>query len=260
MGGVGTGKTLLMRICQRFLAKFSQKDTFSYKHINQLANEYIEYGFSVLERFDKKDLWIDEVGLFDKESIKRYGNNSNIFEELIMHRYEKFIYNGVKTHITTNLTPQQIEAEYNPRIWSRLKEMCNMIPLTGKDRRDYAKPKPVLKSEQLTQKTEQEQEQDIAQGILEHWRECQKAERYLPCGVFNMLAWVYYDFLDRHQIIQYTPQQKYEALKSAQHKIGEAHNQWGKSLKNEEINIAKAILFEDFILNQNVQQKLSKFL
>lgn len=267
LGGVGTGKTLLMRIFQRYLSLKGK--TFAYKHINQIANEYIEIGFSAFNRFDAKDLWIDEVGLFDKESVKRYGNNVNVLEELIMHRYDRFVFAGVKTHVTSNLTPAQMQSEYDPRIWSRLKEMCNMIPLTGRDRRDTAKPKNNTIAQQKLVITQEQKDKDMAIGIIEHYKLCKNTGSYQPCGIYDMLASTYYDFLDRHKIINYTAKEKHEALSLARVKNIEPESNSIKALITQtlqaetEINLinrAKGILYKDFISKNDVLTKLSKFL
>ncbi|WP_448529178.1 hypothetical protein [Raineya sp.] len=266
MGGVGTGKTLLMRIFQRFLLLKTGK-TFAYKHINQLANEYIETGFLAIQHYDQKDLWIDEVGLFDKENLKRYGNNANLVEEVIMHRYERFVWTGVKTHLTTNLTPKQIEQEYGSRVWSRLKELTNMLPLTGKDRRDFAKPKPRKKEadEAENKPNQQEINRDIATGIMSHYQLCRERGEYVDCGIYNMLAHIYYDFLDRHGIINFTSQEKWKALEEAK-KINYLQEKQSfknliqQNLQSSNINTAKALLYKDFILNNDVPRKISQFL
>ncbi len=194
MGNVGTGKTMLMRIFQRLLMLKSET-TFACRHIREIANMYIEDGAGVLNTWDGKDLFIDELGLTEKENVKRWGNNANIVSEIIMHRYDKFVYDGVKTHFCTNLTEQQLASEYDPRVWSRIKEMCNIIPLTGTDRRNIAKPNK-KKIEQLpVQISQSEMNKKFLENIIKHQEDCIENKKYVPIGVDNGLAFIYYDFL-----------------------------------------------------------------
>lgn len=266
LGPVGTGKTLLMRIWQRFML-YKDKKTFSILHINALANNYIEQGASSLEKYNQKDLLVDDIGLFDKEDVKRWGNQTNVFEEIVMYRYEKFIDNGIKTHFTTNLTVEQIEKEYNPRIWSRLKEMCNMIPLVGLDRRDYAKPrKKVIEVPKTI--SQEEQDKESFKTVIDHWKKCREIGEYIDFGFMNILANVYYDFLDRKKILQYSDSDKRAAMINANSiLLKEAENEFKNLVKktieppseNAKINRAKSLLFQDFIMNNDVEKILNPY-
>jgi DNA replication protein DnaC len=55
---------------------------------------------------------------------------------LINHRYE----HELPTLITSNLTPNQLSASVGERVYSRLSEMCQRIPLKGDDRRRILRP------------------------------------------------------------------------------------------------------------------------
>jgi DNA replication protein DnaC len=55
--------------------------------------------------------------------------------EILTDRYDMFIRHKMKTHITTNLTFQQIKESYGGRFYDRMKEMFNVISLTGKSLR-----------------------------------------------------------------------------------------------------------------------------
>jgi DNA replication protein DnaC len=78
-------------------------------------------------------LMIDDIGT-ETEALNHYGTKINWFKDFIETYYLKYrSYNGLI--ITTNLGGAQIEARYGYRVRSRLREMFNVIELTGKDLR-----------------------------------------------------------------------------------------------------------------------------
>lgn len=72
----------------------------------------------------------DELG---RETIpaKYYGNEVNVMEQIFQLRYDM----KVKTHVTTNLRPFQIEKYYGEHIYDRAIEMFNFIEVKGESRR-----------------------------------------------------------------------------------------------------------------------------
>jgi len=65
-----------------------------------------------------------------EELANAYGNKRNVIEEIIFARYEAglpFRY----THVTTNLDSDMIEKLYGERLLDRLREMCNVITISG---------------------------------------------------------------------------------------------------------------------------------
>lgn len=76
----------------------------------------------------------DDLGT--ENAKKHFGNESNVMEEIILNRYDNPNLTG-KTHITTNLSAEQIEELYGPRVRSRLRQMCNFLVFNpkGGDRR-----------------------------------------------------------------------------------------------------------------------------
>jgi len=47
--------------------------------------------------------------------------------EILLSRYDIFKAKNWKTHITTNLNAEELEARYGSRVRSRLREMMNVI-------------------------------------------------------------------------------------------------------------------------------------
>jgi DNA replication protein DnaC len=142
VGPVGCGKTTLLK-----LFSANQKASFQIMSCRRLADMYADLGPEILHRFslevniptsldtfyqNKIGLCFDDLGT---ENVKKnFGNASNVMEQIILNRYD----NGVPfyfTHLTTNLTVDEIEQMYGTRVRSRMREMFNMIVLTGNDRR-----------------------------------------------------------------------------------------------------------------------------
>ena len=72
-------------------------------------------------------------GIAEKDVIS-YGDRINLMEELMLDRYDNKIPFD-QTHITTNLTVDEIESRYGTRVRSRMREMFNLIELHGSDMR-----------------------------------------------------------------------------------------------------------------------------
>jgi hypothetical protein len=153
MGGVGSGKTLLMRGLSSLLNKF------------RVNNEGYNPGFrilpaySVVEGFSKKgydiflegllsktisisdgrvsnncelidcNLMIDDIG--SENIANHFGITCNIIGELILRRYD----GKHQTFATTNLDSKLLNTFYGDRDYSRMKELFNEIHLKGGDRR-----------------------------------------------------------------------------------------------------------------------------
>jgi site-specific recombinase XerD len=72
-----------------------------------------------------------------EQQIKHFGNDCNVMAEILITRYEHFIDNKSKTHITTNLSASEIEKLYGNRLRSRMRNMFNVISFdaNSKDKR-----------------------------------------------------------------------------------------------------------------------------
>lgn len=82
---------------------------------------------------DKAKPWtwcFDDFGL-EAVSVKNYGNEANILEEIMLDRYDLALSVGMKTYITTNLDVAMIEQNYGTRVRDRFRETMNVIKLTG---------------------------------------------------------------------------------------------------------------------------------
>ena len=134
IGGLGVGKSAMMKIMQRIF-----KDTDSRF---RWVNSYDLKDLSELYTVSKMDLYIDDIGI--AVDVKRYGNTVNIITEILMERYDLFINSGFKTHISSNLltaiasdnnSVPTLKSVYGARILDRIKEMTDVIKFKGDSQR-----------------------------------------------------------------------------------------------------------------------------
>lgn len=141
MGGVGTGKTTIMR-------SFANNPLCSFKinSARRISYDFAENGFAIVKSLASIDtsprnafgqtelgLCIDDLGT--DEERKHYGDKVNALTEIILNRYDSLPHRY--THITTNLNAEAIEKIYGSRIRSRMREMFNLVSFDTKapDRR-----------------------------------------------------------------------------------------------------------------------------
>lgn len=144
-GPIGCGKTSLMHIFNYFL---SSKPRYIIKTTREISYEFYEKGFTVISKYGtlsyqqgnnsakKPTIYcFDDLG--SEKNIKLYGNESNVMEEILQSRYELFHFDGIRTHVTSNLNSTELEEMYGSRVRSRMREMFNLIafPKTTIDKR-----------------------------------------------------------------------------------------------------------------------------
>ena len=142
VGPVGCGKTFLL---SRF--RNNQKASFIIKSCREISYEFAQYGFNVLLRYGKNitftensfghtryGICLDDLGTDDYRSF--YGNELNPLTEILQQRYDRDLF--YFTHLTTNITSDQMEKIYGVRLESRRKEMFNTLKFDVKapDMRD----------------------------------------------------------------------------------------------------------------------------
>lgn len=142
IGGVGVGKTAMMKVYQRLLkdteSRFKWVNSYELKDMSEIMT--ISEIKDVYGRNLNCDLYIDDIGF--SIDVKRYGNTVNIISEIIMERYDLYIQSGYLTHFSSNIIPTSkidnlptIEKMYGVRVLDRMKEMCNLITFNGESLR-----------------------------------------------------------------------------------------------------------------------------
>lgn len=128
-GTYGTGKTVLMNVCADIYSILSGKN-FVFINLMNLTTEIIENNRKI-EFYQKRPLKIDEIGR-EAETVKSYGNERRLMEELLTARY---VNNSLLMIGTTNMKLDDLRNSYGEYLGERLLEMFNFIVLPGKSRR-----------------------------------------------------------------------------------------------------------------------------
>ncbi len=136
-GPVGCGKTSLLNLMRYFIPPECR---FSIKPCREIAHAYTEEGYQVIQRYTRQSynpynqdpvtFCFDDLGL-EETLVQYYGNNCNAMSEILLSRYDQFIHHDMKTHITTNLSAQEIQDSYGVRVRSRCREMFNLIAFSN---------------------------------------------------------------------------------------------------------------------------------
>ena len=150
-GNVGVGKTICLKVFVDFLKRINHPERFVFHPTNDVVQDYLLGGEEKLLKhglnsFRKGSSGIidytqplsrcyDDLGLENK-LIKYFGNERNLMADILFKRYDLFISYGLKTIVSTNYEPKDIEEHYGTRIRSRMREMLNDIVFEGNDRRE----------------------------------------------------------------------------------------------------------------------------
>ncbi|WP_033147867.1 hypothetical protein [Prevotella sp. P6B1] len=136
-GKVGCGKTILMRsFCE--ILHFISGNTVEMIPAPELCYKISEKGY---DSFASRPLFIDEVGREPME-MKAFGNTIHPIKELIAIRYNK----GARTFFTSNFKITSLSkwrdekgnlVGYGQDIGDRIREMMNIVEMTGESRREY---------------------------------------------------------------------------------------------------------------------------
>jgi DNA replication protein DnaC len=122
-GPVGCGKTSLMKLLP-YLAP--HKTNYEIIPTRNIVFNFNASGFEVLEKYnDTKNYCFDDLGV--EPTGCHYTKECNVMGEILLSRYDLFKTKNTKTHITTNLNAEELEARYGSRVRSRMREMFNLI-------------------------------------------------------------------------------------------------------------------------------------
>lgn len=131
-GGVGIGKTTLMHFFKR-----NPKASFKVISCRDIESDFSSEGEKSVRRcsfnidvpdneFLQKQIGFCFDDLGTEANAKFYGKEKNVMAEILLNRYDNrlpFIY----THVTTNLSHDEVKEQYGIRVYDRMKEMLNII-------------------------------------------------------------------------------------------------------------------------------------
>ncbi len=126
MGDPKTGKTAYFRLIQYF---FHRRRNYIIKNSRLIAHEFATTGY---EAFDPifaphaKALCLDNIGR--EQTVKYYGATCDVVQNIVEHFYEqRFDLPFPRLHITTALSPTELEKKYGKGFRAMLQDMFNVI-------------------------------------------------------------------------------------------------------------------------------------
>lgn len=146
-GNIGTGKSTMLEIIREYCNLVRPPVAYRYSdNIRKMRTEKWKYGFRIVntsyvagmfakEGYPGIEEYItsvrqafDEVG---RECIPTgfFGNMENVFQYILQRRYD--LRRGDFTHVTSNLSPDQIGKVYGDHIYDRCFEMFNFVEMSG---------------------------------------------------------------------------------------------------------------------------------
>lgn len=149
-GNFGSGKTILIKTYKDVYETINKDSTVGIRSCVDMNSAFmrVDKGSGKVDRyfgiqqyankFDKIERIFDDLGE-EETMIFDFGNRICVMAHILSERYKGFN-SGVVTHITTNLTLEEVSSAYGGRIESRINEMFNVITVGGSSSsRDYRK-------------------------------------------------------------------------------------------------------------------------
>lgn len=143
-GNSGAGKSILMEV---FSHMRIPGNTFDMVYCDEIMNRYKKNGDDGLQIYYKeyfdaartkpKEFCLDELGY--ERKFKDYGQQMPFMLDIILKRNRSWVSYGIRTHLTSNCSLNDIEQLYDYRTRGRIEQMSNVIYLgekaESKDRR-----------------------------------------------------------------------------------------------------------------------------
>lgn len=139
IGGVGTGKSLIFKIFNEYTKNVIGTNSFIPHTAIDIIDTVNVSGVGYLELFNHNMVdriarpircYIDDIGS-KNETVKHFGTDLSVIEQLLSIRYNIFERYGTLTHVSTNKFPSEMKDLYDIRIIDRMKTMFNIIELGG---------------------------------------------------------------------------------------------------------------------------------
>ena len=128
----GIGKTHLVRCLLE-----NQLNPILLLSLIEITDEIKSSGEFQINLGRKKIIYLDDVGT-EEPNVKYYGTNISFFKNFIELCYLKNENRGFNNLIiSTNNSFDELEEKYGFRVRSRIKDMFNIVDVTGKDMRGY---------------------------------------------------------------------------------------------------------------------------
>lgn len=134
-GAVGTGKTEIMLIFERFCRDNNLTKAFQFSSLSKIYTDAkASADFDPIAPNVCFDRCFDEFGRYTG-AAKRYGDDLDINEAILEQRYERFKRYGQLTHLVSNMDTNEAKDRFSPMIFDRVRSMCSGIYFKGESKR-----------------------------------------------------------------------------------------------------------------------------
>ena len=135
-GGCGVGKTALVKIVAPAFGHHRFIDLSDREEAEKMSDEWQElWG----ENLHEENVVLDDVGA--ELPANEFGIRLEPVAVFIAARHSRCLGRSPfpRLFVTTNLTAAEMDARYGGRTYSRLKDLCVPLKLTGNDKREWRK-------------------------------------------------------------------------------------------------------------------------
>lgn len=123
----GQGKTLFFEIVYNRILRITKAKAWRSTTAKDIRILYTSKGILEVDKLIQcRNLFVDDLGE-EEETGKNFGDEMNVLRYVILKRYEMWINNGYKLHLTTNLTIQEIAKKYDAKVADRLLGMTEKV-------------------------------------------------------------------------------------------------------------------------------------
>lgn len=147
IGPVGVGKDELFLLLRKYISYLRSPYGYNFKVVWEFAKPFEKEGHIAFQSeytgnnyYEELALTDEKTGIPTREYVNHFGTKIFIGVELIHIRHRVFKNLGFQSHFSSNLPEEALEQVYGKRCMSRIYEMCNIMFLTGEDRRGHTAP------------------------------------------------------------------------------------------------------------------------
>jgi len=131
VGGFGTGKTLALQIFYIYNFLIKNGKTMALYDTDEIIDSFCRDGRPTIDRYNPEyGIMIDELGQ-DTGRHFYFGTIEDPVDVLLGRRYRRFKDRGILTHAATNLDARGLQERFSEKIYDRLCETFNLIPIVG---------------------------------------------------------------------------------------------------------------------------------
>lgn len=122
-GPEGCGKTSLMKLIKYIVPHFKN---YQVVHCRNLVFAYNNIGSGVIPQYGDAHAYCFD-GLGTEAMGKYFKTECHVIKEILLSRYELYVDRAIKTHATTSLIADELEAIYGSSIRRKMRLMFNLV-------------------------------------------------------------------------------------------------------------------------------------